>query len=311
MLTTIAQEDMTDAECELWRDFIQRECGLLFPESRRSLLKDRLAQRMHERGIRSYSDYYHHVLFNDHAATEWRSLLALLLNHESSFFRHAPSFSAVTDDVLPLLLNQKVAQQSSREIRMWSAACSAGQEAYSLAMCFQEAFRLNPVLVHLGPASSWDVSILGTDIGGRVLQQASHATYRAHELRGLDPAICQKYFRSVEHRGGRAYQLSESLRRTVAFHELNLLDIDNEDDNQNSQSVGSTTHIDQPFDLIFCQNVLIYFSTADRVRIATGLSKRLAPGGFLCLGPADWLGQPIAGTELIPSSDAVLFRRHL
>lgn len=266
--------EMTAAEKDLWNDFIHRDCGLSFTGRRASILHKALAARVARRRLSSTSAYYHFVAYAAEGPREWAELREELVNTDTRFFRHSPSFDLLASTVLPQRKEAR-RQQGSQEIRLWSAGCSTGQEAYSLAMCF--------ALTEADP--TWQLQVLGSDLSERALSVARRGQYRAADVAALDESIQRRCFRpSAE--GWR--EVHAPLRERVEFRRFNLCD-------PASWAVASQ-------DVIFCQNVLIYFHPHDRLAILRRLAEHLAPGGYLFLSPSEAMG--LWPVELTPVSCA-------
>jgi chemotaxis methyl-accepting protein methylase len=284
--------DMSVCEGALWQALIQQRCGLYFSESRLRFLRQSLWERMRLHHTHSYGDYYHYVAFHPAGDSEWQALLELLLNHETSFFRHIPSFEALATHVLPALLHDP---QRENELTMWSAGCATGQEAYSLAMAF------------LGrtPPPGCPVKIIGSDISQHVLDKARSGQYKVHELRQLPEYYRQRYFTVVHEKPHLVYQVSERVRTLVEFRYVNLCDPESFAMLPLPETHGKGGSID----VIFCQNVLIYFARESRVEIVQRLCQHLRLGGYLLLGPAEVVGLHLPGVRSVRLADALIYQR--
>lgn len=275
---------MTPLEAEIWQTYIWQKSGLFFTPSRLYYLTQRLWERVQQLQLKSYTDYYHYVLYNSNGNEEWLQLLDTLLNNETSFFRHEPSFAAVRQLVLPTLLQQK-RQQGVSSMTVWSAGCSAGQEAYSLAMTL-----LEQVDSHL-----WQLRVFGSDISRVKLAQARSGRYKQHEVRYMPDYYRDKYLRWVQTASGSYYEVVQRVRSLVQFGYSNFKEPE--------------TYWVSGADMIFCQNVLIYFQPEHRLTVVQGLLRRLNPGGYLFLAPAEMVGLRMAGVQLINAPDALVYRR--
>jgi type IV pilus assembly protein PilK len=278
------RSDLTELDQALWGELIRQRCGLAFSESRLGILRHALDKRVKRRGLKSYNDYYHYVLFHKWGELEWQNLLELLVNRETSFFRHLPSFTALTSYVLPRLLTGKTKSGVSL-FNGWSAGCSNGQEAFSLAMALLDAAQ----------APHWHVRVSGTDISVQALKRARRARYQLFETRQIPEPFRSKYLRMA--RDGRHiwHQVAEDVQAAVQFTPFNFMD---------AESYGVVA-----YDVIFCQNVLIYFHPDDRPAVVRRLSERLLPGGYLFLGPAEMPEMDLPELEPVHLPDAVLYRR--
>lgn len=292
----------------LWQELIQQRCGLFFSASRQRLLRQSLLARMSVHRMPHWRDYYQYMAFHPAAGDEWQALIELLLNHESGFFRHQPSFRALSDTVLPALMQHRT---SGETMTMWSAGCSMGQEAYSLAMTFLNLTAPPSSSAYTRAGSwayaGWQVRIIGSDISHQALARARRGQYKLHELRSLPESCRQHYFAALGDGPGMVYQVGPRLQAVVEFHYMNL------------QDATSTPPFLPPFiggkgggaDVIFCQNVLIYFTQDDRMAIVQRLCQYLRPGGALFLGPAEVLGLKFPGIEPVRRHDVLFYQRTL
>jgi len=279
---TTSLPELTAAEQALWLELIRQRCGLTFSDGRLRVLRLALHGRMMSRGLASCTDYYHAVSRGGNGDAEWLLLLDALLNKETSFFRHGPSFAVLRETILPELMRLRY-PQGERCLHLWSAGCSTGQEAYSLAMAFAET----------AGARAWKARVTGSDLSLSNLERGRRGRYKPYEVREL-PAVCgEKYLRAL---GDGTVEVDPALRAAVEFRPCNLLDADSYDL--------------PPQDVIFCQNVLIYFAADDRRRIAHQLGASLRPGGCLFLGPAELVGTRLPGLEPLARNDVLVYRRN-
>lgn len=297
---------MTTLEYELWSKFIEDRCGLYFTETRSRFLHQRLWERMRICGYKSYSEYYHHVAFNPKGADEWKQILELLLNNETGFFRHQPSFDALTELVLPELLRAKQ-RHGVNIITMWSAGCSTGQEAYSLAMAFLDLISgqgASPPREPLPNAPTngkgpqgWRVMVSGTDLDALALERAHSAQYTASQVRYMPEYYRDRYLKVTAHdqTGASQYQVVEPVRVLTQFGRLNLSD--------------SASYWVSAQDIIFCQNVLLYFRPESRIQVVQRLCQRLNPGGYLFLAPAEVVGLKLPNIQLVRHPNVLIYQR--
>ncbi len=180
-----------------------------------------------------------------------------MTTNESFFFRDQKPFDQFIEIVLPHLLE---ARASRRSFRVWSAACSSGQEPYTLAMLLKE---------HADKLAGWRTEIVATDLSNEILDKAKEGLYSQFEVqRGLPISLLVKHFAQV----GDRWQIDDSLRKMVKFQQFNLL--------------GDLSPLGK-FDVVFCRNVLIYFDTPTKTRVLDGIANLLPPDGFLYLGGAE------------------------
>lgn len=273
-----ARPEMTVREVEMWRSLVMQRSGLFFTDSRLYYLAQRLWERMQRRNVASYSDYYRYVLLDRAGEREWMTLLEGLVNNETRFFRHEPSFAALGEIV-------RRHGAAGRRLDVWSVGCSSGQEVYSVAMLLLETAVYSPQNAH----------ITGSDISRPKLQQAQNGRYRRFELRGLPPARQQTYLTAVVQGRDTVFEVVPALQHMTSFRYLNL---------HSPDSYGA-----DKYDIILCQNVLIYFHNEARTAIIERLCHQLRPGGYLFLAPTDVTGLRLPRLQLAQFPDALVYQR--
>lgn len=246
---------------QLLRDYIEKHCGIHLDESKTYLIENRLLTLMIENGCSNYSDFYHKAV-NDLSYKLRDKIIDAMTTNETLWLRDSSPFKIFQYELLPGFLKQLITG-NKRVIRIWSAACSTGQEPYSIAMIIQEFSRVNP-LFH--PSS---VEIIATDISPSVLFLAKAARYDALSIsRGLPDELRNRYFEQ----SGKVWSLKETIRNMVTFKRLNL-----------QEDFTSLGH----FDIVFCRNVLIYFSDNFKRDVLSRIALRLKPDGFLIVGASE------------------------
>jgi len=236
-------------------------CGILLDESKGYLIESRLQSLVTEFKCNSYSELVTQARLHRDRVLLTRIIDAITTN-ETLFFRDTSPFEALQHKALPELIDAKAKSAHPKRLRIWSAASSTGQEVYSIAMVLHEM---------IPNIASWDVNIHGTDISDGALQQASSGTYSDFEIgRGLSPQLLNRYFT----KSGSNYKVKDELRSLVSFGKQNLME------------PFATTG---PFDIIFCRNVVIYFTGAARADIFKRLARSLVTDGYLFVGSAESL----------------------
>ncbi|HEV2644146.1 MAG TPA: CheR family methyltransferase [Candidatus Elarobacter sp.] len=264
--------DISDGEFVALRDLIRDRFGIWYDDQKRFLLLSRLSTRLSKRGFETYGAYVNFLRWDAHREDEWSDLASVLSNNETYFFRERAQLKALADKIVDELLAR------SPRLRVWSAACSSGEEPYSLAMTLLETRKVPDALL----------SIRATDISPRVLELADKGFYRALSFRATEPGMIQKWFAPQ----GDGFVVNDRVKRLVSFGRLNLLE-------------GPRVAAEGPFDAIFCRNVLIYFDKPTQKRVVESFAKALRPGGYLFLGHAESLFhltdlyEPIVGPEAI------------
>lgn len=272
---------MTDAEFQRWVELLEGRTGVVVPPERRQFLETNLRLRMRELEFESFSTYYARKLVGPHGAREWAVLVDRLTVHETRFFRHMPSLDLVKDEVLPVTVG---ARPGGAAFHAWSVGCSTGEEAFSLAMVVDRFNRTLDEPMHYG--------ITGSDVSQPALAVARKGIYSSPAQKDIPLGYQSEYCDFVdEHR----FAINEGLRRRVGFAVMNLLDVKRQPMSQ--------------LDLVFCQNVLIYFPRVRRYEVLGNLVRCLRPGGYLILGPGEMTGWTHPEMVRVPGHRTLAFRR--
>jgi chemotaxis protein methyltransferase CheR len=257
--------------------WIHRATGIVLNAHSTSLLEPRLVRLAEREGLRGLDSLYRELRSGRPGLS--RLVIEAATNHETFFFRDRAAFSALRSAVVPRLL---ASRPPNARLNIWSAAASSGQEAYSVAM----------LLLECGVAAS-RVSILGTDLSGRILDRAREAVYGGFEIsRGVPPDRLSRFFDPPrDNRGGPEYRVREYIREMVRFQQDDL---------------RGPLRERGPFDLILCRNVLIYFDEPTRADVLRSVRAVMAPSSFLVLGTAETVGGA-PGFERIDMGEAVAY----
>lgn len=260
--------DMSANEFSAWQALLEERTGLVITEQRRTFLQTSLSARMRELAVSDYASYYQQVLDGPRGAVEWSTLLDRLTVQETQFFRHAASF-----EVLDQYLRQWQAVGLDHSLALWSVGCSSGEEAYSLAISVARVF---------GTEAAFGVT--GTDISLSALNKAREGLYAARKLERVEDVLRQTYFSETS--DGR-FKVVSGLAAQVCCARLNVLEL------AKAPMSG--------MDVIFCQNLLIYFRRWRRREILNRLAECLVPGGLLVVGVGEVAGWQ--HPDLIPVAD--------
>jgi len=265
-----------DHQFARFQALVHREAGIWLSPVKKALLVGRLARRLRELGLGSYRRYYD-LVREDPA--ELVHMLDCLTTNETHFFREPRHFAFLAEEVYPRWHAEALAGARPRSIRAWSAACSTGEEPYSLAMSLLRTFP---------PGSGWDIEILGTDLSTRALDRARAAVWPIAKAREIPAADLRAFMlRGVGSQSGRM-RAGPEIRGLVRFARLNLND---------ASWPGLGT-----FDLVFCRNVLIYFAPATKEKVVGSLLRHVGPAGLLFLGHAESLsGMGHAVRSVLPT----------
>jgi chemotaxis protein methyltransferase CheR len=251
-------------DIEQFRSILTCHLGLQFEDEKLDYLADVMLQRMQSVGrarFESCSTYIAHLNASPKASAEWRALAEQLTVNETFFFRNSDNFLALAENVLPERIRAKT---QTKQLRILSAGCSSGEEPYSLAIMVREA---------LPDLNDWDVKIVGIDINPKILLKAAQARYSEWSLRATSDDVRHRYFRA----NGADFVLAPEIQKMVSFEERNLVD----EDPLFWKSLAC--------DVVFCRNVLMYFTPEIARSVVGRISQALVPRGYLFLGHAETL----------------------
>ena len=253
---------ISDKDFEQLRDFIYNICGMYFHTTKKYFLESRLTRRMEATGAKTYQDYYL-LLKSPRGSEELKFLMDEITTNETYFFRNVPQLAALENKLLPELVEVKN-KMGFRKLRIWSAASSSGEEAYTMAMILLEK---RATLL-----KDWIIEIVGTDINETVIAQAKEGIYNAYSVRNIPDVYKRKYIREDNGK----FILSPEVKKFVTFNKLNLYE-------------DSKMIFMKSFDFIFCANVLIYFDTASKSKVVQHFYNNLQPYGYFFVGQSESL----------------------
>ena len=234
--------------------YVQRESGIALGQDKLYLFKSRLLPIMENESLRSLDDLCQRLRTAPTPALR-RSVVEAMTTHETLFFRDPAVYDALRTSIIPAIARTR---QATRSMRIWSAACSSGQEPYSVAMLLLEA-----------GYADWNIEILGTDLSTQILDRAATGSYLQIEVnRGMPAPMLVKYFQ----RAGLNWQVKTEVRKFVRLTQFDL--------RNSMRSLGT-------FDLVLCRNVLIYFDIETRKTILAGIRGAMHPGGYFLMGASE------------------------
>ncbi|MBC7838483.1 MAG: protein-glutamate O-methyltransferase CheR [Nitrospiraceae bacterium] len=255
---------ITAEEFQRFRTLIYDESGISLSEQKKSLLASRLSKRLRDLDLATFSDYYATVM-EDQTRQEFTRLLDLISTNKTDFFREPKHFDFLRERIIPEL-------ECAKRIRIWSSACSTGEEPYTIAMTLYEAVQ-NP--------AQWDFKILASDLSTRVLAKAASGLYDEDRFRDVPPEFIKRHFlRGLGEQTG-VFKVKPHLADAITFRRLNLMD--------------DRFPIKHPLDLIFCRNVMIYFDRPTQETLVNKFHHYLKPGGYLFIGHSEslqWVKHP-------------------
>ncbi len=272
---------ISDEQFTLWQGMIESRTGMTFTQTRRPFLEIALTTRMREISLNDYDGYYEQLMSGARGEREWVLLVDRLAVQETSFFRHASSYALVEKHLKARLADKKVTA-----LNLWSAGCSTGEEPYSLALLVED-------LLYSAQRKDVFYGITATDISLPTLAKAKLGVYNERKLHGIPEKLKEQYFFILANH--RDWQISQTLKARIAFAQLNLMELEK-----------------APFgdmDVIFCQNVLIYFRRFRKRDVVSHLATRLQLGGILVLGVGEMMDWQHPLLERIDYPDTLAYRR--
>ncbi len=243
--------------------FIHENYGIKVPDSKKVMIEARLFRRMRDAGHRTIDEYLDYAFSQDGKIHELVNLVDAITTNKTDFFREPAHFDILCNKIIPRIMSQKVFSTSSR-LRVWSAACSTGEEAYTIAMVLSEFAK---------ERMSFRYDILASDLSTRVLRKAHRALYREDQIKDIPQELRRKYLWRSKDRTLELIKIDDQLRNAVTFRRINLMNDD--------------FGIQKKMHIIFCRNVMIYFTKKDQERLVHKFSKVLDDDGFLVLGHSE------------------------
>lgn len=262
---SLLDEHLSENDFRRLSVFIHAQYGICLPPAKKTLLEGRLRRRMKRTEIRSFREYCDYLFTNEGMAEELIHMVDAVTTNKTDFFREPFHFEFLCRTVLQELLGNGNSSHALK-LQVWSAACSTGEEPYTLAMVLNESIRQYPGL---------DYSVLATDISTKVLEKAASAVYETDSIEPIPLDLRKKYLLKSRDPSRKVFRITPELRQKVTFQRLNLM----EDD----------FAVPEPLHVIFCRNVMIYFDAATQERLIRRFHRLLAPGGYLFMGHAESL----------------------
>ncbi len=245
------------------RDIVYKHCGINLHAGKKELVRARLAKRLRLGNFKTFPEYIDH-LFNDESGKEFSTMIDSISTNLTGFFREQPHFDFLKNTFLPLLLEKKRNKRNFK-IRAWSAGCSTGEEAYSMAITLNQA---------IAGKGQWDIKILASDISASVLETAKRGLYDTEKIEPVPLQQMKKYLVPHQKNNQKIFEANKILKDTVIFRYLNLM--------ENWPITG-------PVDIIFCRNVMIYFDKPTQSRLISRFWDLLDSGGVLFTGHSESL----------------------
>lgn len=258
---------------------IYKETGIFYEYNKKYYVQKRLEKRAQMYGMESLNEYYIMLRFTDNLSEFYKLINDLTVN-ETYFFRDFPQLRNFAEDILTVFERENIHE---KKIKVWCAACSTGEEAYTLAIILLEMLD-NP--------EEWEIKILASDINSEVLQRARNGLYDARAVKEVPPEYLEKYF--TRHRD--QYLINYDVKRYITFKQINLMDEEVMNDIRG-------------YDFIFCRNCLIYFDDQSRKSVVSKFYESLKPGGYVFLGHSESVGRISSAFKVTRMGDTIVYSR--
>ncbi len=257
-------KDLTRKEYELFRRLIYAKSGIDLGNEKMQLVRARLGKRLRTDGFKSFREYYDHVE-RDATGEELCILLDAISTNTTHLFREIRHFDLLAEIIRGWASDQSWRSQN-RELRIWSAGCSSGEEPHSIAMVAHDVLANHPRV---------ELKLLATDLSVQMLSKAKLGVYDTHRVGTVPAAYKNRYLMKVQHEGQAVLQLIPELRRTITFSRFNLM--------------TKTFPFRHRFHIVFCRNVMIYFDRPTQQTLVNQYAAQLRPGGYLMIGHSESL----------------------
>lgn len=250
---------LTDVEFKAIAKLVYDNFGICLTDEKRGLVLGRLQSTLHKRQLGTFTEYLD-LVKADKSGSLMTELVNLISTNHTSFFRENSHFQYLNEKALPDVTG-RLQQARRNDLRIWCAACSSGEEAYTIQMSVMKTLGMN--------YPAFDAGMLATDISTRVLQQAAQGIYSAERINEIPKDYVQSFFRP---QADGSFQVNDRVRNEIMFRRFNLM---------------NAAFPFKPFQIIFCRNVMIYFDAATRLALLQRMYNVLEPGGYLFLGHSE------------------------
>ena len=252
---------ITDTEFHSIRDLVYNRFGITLSDQKKSLVVSRLQKKLKEHGCKTFKQYYD-MLIADKTDERITELANQITTNHTFFFREPEHFDFFKSDILPWIVKEHTAK-NDKDIRIWCAAASSGEEPYTLIITLLEYFGVG--------YKNWNCGLLATDISEKALAAAVEGVYVHARLQGVSPAILNKYFRKVSD----GYAVTDQLKKEVTYRKFNLME--------------KNLPFKKKFDCIWCRNVMIYFDNPTKHELVNRMYGSTVNGGYLLIGHSETL----------------------
>ena len=262
----------------LLRDLVNSFCGIAFQDDAMFVVERRLRERLQALGLPDYAAYHQYLRYHPDAHAELERAVDALTTNETYFFREPQQFDVFTDKLVPMILEEK---KGLKDIKIWSAASSSGEEPYTISMLLREKY------------PQVRVDIVGSDLSSAVIEAAKRGVYSSYSVRNVPEMYMKKYFMQR----GQDYLLSASIKASVRYKSVNLV-----------EKQGGVSDL-RGLDIIFCRNVLIYFDEKAKQKAVSFLYDSLRPGGYLIIGSSESLHSVTRAFKPTTINKVVVYQR--
>lgn len=256
--------EISDQEFKLMRDLIYQRFGINLTDQKKSLMVGRLQKIIRASGFATFKEYYEHLL-NDKSEKALSDLIDRISTNHTFFNREKEHFRFFVETALPTVV-ARLEKENRRDLRVWCAGCSTGEEPYMLLMLMAEFFGAN--------YGQWSAGILATDISNRALSIARAGVYAEERIADVPEALRRKYFKRLPDGN---WGVIDRLKNEATFRRFNLM--------------NAQFPFKKPFHIIFCRNVMIYFDQPTREALIGKFHQFTEPGGYLCIGHSETIGR--------------------
>lgn len=264
---------LSDEEFNKLRRLVFDAAGISLSDAKRELVISRFSRRLRALNLSTFGEYYNFVISPD-GQSEMQNFVNSITTNKTDFFREPHHFDFLRDHFVPECL-----RLGRREVRVWSAGCSTGEEPYSAAMTLH---------THLTEPHGIRVKVLATDIDTSVLDAARNGIYDERQIKPIPEEMLRKYFLRGKEDSAGLYKVKDVLREIVTFRQLNF--------------IAENYPISAVFDAVFCRNVIIYFSAETKKRVLTRLSSYLTRGGYFIIGHSETLFDMVDGLTYLKNT---------
>jgi len=266
VLKPFINPQMTTKQFDRLSTFIHEHSSIKLPPIKKVMLTARLNKRIRALGYVSFDEYLEFLFSEQGKSTEITPMIDCVTTNKTEFFREDEHFKCLSNKVLPAIMEQRK-KESFKNLKVWSAGCSSGEEPYTIAMVLSEFFK---------KGIKGDFSIVGSDLSTRILETAQNAIYSEDKISSIPEDYLKKYLLKGINAQSGLYRVAPQLRNRVSFMHQNLLK-------------GNGFNLDTKMDIIFCRNVIIYFNRETQRKLFRKFFNQLKPGGFLFIGHSETL----------------------